>query len=45
VLEIAKVEVLLAEKELSCFITRMIYNVLIKPCVITITTITQMAEW
>ena len=44
-LEIAKVDVLLAEKELSSTLTRMIYSVLIKPCVITVSKISEMAEW
>lgn len=44
VLEIAKLDVLLAEEELSCFITKAMYSLLIKPCVITISKITQLAE-
>ena len=45
VLEMAKVDVLLAEKELSSLVTRMINNLLIKPCVLTVSTISEMAEW
>ncbi|XP_028404793.1 1-acylglycerol-3-phosphate O-acyltransferase Pnpla3-like [Dendronephthya gigantea] len=43
-LEIAKVDVLLAEKELSNFVTKMIYTIVIKPCVLTVSKITQIAE-